>query len=181
MYAYSSLMRCFCCACAQTTGIRTYGFAYSGRCYIYNSYLCHWKARNFVGLYQEDGLLRLCLVQLLETASAAKKQKANQTSKTRSCFRVVQFLQHLEPCFLLSTFSFSKWVEIDKCYNCFKGDKEMGVGFIVILTKQPTTFFTAHNSQQLFQSSQPTTVFSKFTAKALNQTDPIVVLILQVA
>jgi len=55
---------------------------------------------------------------------------------------------------------------------------EMRVGFIVILAKQPTTFFTAHNSQQLFQSSQPTTVFSKFTAKALNQTDPIVVLIL---
>ena len=141
--------------CAQATGIRTYGFAYSGRCYIYNSYLCHWKARNFVGLYQEDGLLRLCLVQLLETASAAKKQKANQTSKTRSCFRVVQFLQHLEPCFLLSTFSFSKWVEIDKCYNCFKGDKEMGVGFIIILTKWPTTcsqhithgsFSTAHKS-----------------------------------
>jgi len=48
--------------CAQATGIRTYGFAYSGHCYIYNSYLCHWKARNFVGLYQEDGLLRLCLV-----------------------------------------------------------------------------------------------------------------------
>ena len=145
--------------CAQATGIRTYGFAYSGRCYIYNSYLCHWKARNFVGLFQEDGLLRLCLVQLLETASAAKKQKANQTSKSRSCFRVVQFLQHLEPCLLLSTFSFSKWVEIDKCYNCVKGDKEMGVGFIIILTKQPTTF-----SQHISHSSFFTAQSSFFTA-----------------
>jgi len=107
MYAYSSLMRCFCCACAQATGIRTYGFAYSGRCYIYNSYLCHWKARNFVGLYQEDGLLRLCLVSFWKLLLLPNR-KPTKRVKLEAVFCVVQFLQHLEPCFSLSTFRFSK-------------------------------------------------------------------------
>ena len=93
-----------------------------------------------------------------------------------SYFHAVQFLWHLGLYIWLSPFQVS--ANRETFYNCFKKDMEMRVGFIVILTKQPTTFFTAHNSQQLFQSSQLTTVFSKFTAKALNQTDPIVVLIL---